>query len=443
MEKKIAGRRKFLTGLMKAGALLPLTGAAGLVKAATPNSLIGTAVTDTPGVYTAGSIPDRVILTITKDPATMASFNWRTGNQVNNTFIEYTAADAKPEFAKNVIRVAATSEAFSFGELHVNQHTVALSGLQPNTLYTYRVGSDNGWSEWLQFTTASQQTGKVSFIYLGDAQVGIRPFWSRVIRKAYAQLPEAALIIHAGDLVNKANNDDEWGQWFEAGNFIHGSIPSMVTPGNHEYTHEDGLPHLSVFWKKQFSLPANGTGNADLEGSVFYADVQGVRFISLNTMMLEEATSDALITAQKEWLETTLKNNPHQWTVVTMHHPVFSTKKGRYNEKVRAHLKPIFDQYKVDIVLQGHDHAYGRGMMKVAPYGTAYVVSVSGSKMYEHEKMEWADIVAGHLQMYHLVSIDQQQLQFRSYLATGELFDSFTLVKRKNKTNKFVEGIKG
>jgi hypothetical protein len=432
MKIKVA-RRKFLSGIVKTGLALPFTGAATLAKAAdTPPPLHS-------GNYTAGMIPDRIMLTITKDPATSAAITWRSGAGINTAFIEYSIADAHPEFAAHVKRVNASSEAFKHDTLDVIYHSVTVYDLQPDTLYTYRVGGDSGWSEWLQFRTATRDAHKLSFIYLGDAQVGIRPFWSRVIRKAYAQLPDAQLIIHAGDLVNRANNDDEWGQWFEAGSYIHGSLSSLVTPGNHEYTHEDGLPHLSLFWKRQFRLPGNGTASDDLEGTVFYSDIQGVRFISLNTMMMEEATSGELIMVQTKWLEQTLEDNPCKWTVVTMHHPVFSTKKGRSNEKVRTYFKPIFDKYKVDIVLQGHDHAYGRGMQQIAPYGTMYVVSVSGSKMYEHEKMEWADVVAGHLQMYHLITIEKDTLSFRSHLATGELFDAFTLEKRRNGTNRITE----
>ncbi|MBW8688312.1 purple acid phosphatase family protein [Chitinophaga rhizophila] len=436
MKTDTLARRSFLSRVVKAGALLPLTGAAAFADSAT------TSIPEQADGYAATQFPDRIILTVTKDPATSAGINWRSAAGIQTSFVEYTTADADPAFAAKATKVNANSTPFHFDQLHVTYHQVTLTGLQPDTLYTYRVGSDSGWSEWLQFRTASAMPGKTSLIYLGDAQVGIRPFWSRVLRKAYAQLPDAQAVIHAGDLVNRANNDDEWGQWFEAGGYIHGSIPSLVTPGNHEYTHEDGLPHLSLFWKPQFGLPANGTGHSALEGTVFYTDIQGVRIISLNTMMMEEATSDTLIAMQVKWLEATLENNPHQWTIVTMHHPVFSTKKGRYNEKVQTHFKPVFDKYRVDIVLQGHDHAYGRGMRHIAPYGTMYVVSVSGSKMYEHEKMEWADVVAGHLQLYQLITIEGDTLAFSSHLATGELFDSFTLKKRRNKPNSCIEGKK-
>jgi len=437
-------RRKFLGNFLKAGSLLPFVGGAALLQPATAAAGSGhsdpTLERFEPIPYPATDIPDRIILTVTDKPATSVTLNWRTANAAGEHYAEYAIADAHPDFAAKAKRVAADARSFRFEQISAAHHRVTLQDLQPATAYTYRVGNDKGWSEWMPFRTAAAGNSKLSFIYLGDAQVGIRPFWSRVIRKAYAQLPDAQLIIHAGDLVNRANKDEEWGQWFEAGGYIHGSIPAIVTPGNHEYTHEDDKPHLSVYWKEQFGLPANGTGDDSLEGSVYYTDIQNVRFISLNTMMLEEAANEAQILKQTAWLEKLLKNNPCKWTCVTMHHPVFSTKKGRDNKEVKTYFKPLFDQYKVDIVLQGHDHAYGRGMHKVAPGGTMYLVTVSGSKMYEYDKsIEWTDVVTGDIQLYSLVTIDNNTLSFRSCLATGEVFDAFDLVKQPGRQNRLIE----
>ena len=297
----------------------------------------------------------------------------------------------------------------------------------------------------MQFRTSEKNTptAKLDFIYLGDAQVGIKPLWSRVVRKAYAAMPDAKLVIHAGDLVNRANKDDEWGDWFAAGGFVHATIPALMTPGNHEYTHEDGKPHLSLYWKTQFRLPSNGPEDELLAGSCYFSDIQGVRMISLNTQMIEEAINDDCIIHQVNWLHKVLKTNPQQWTCVVMHHPVFSTNDHRNNKMVKKHLKPIFDQYKVDIVLQGHDHAYARGMTKVpltnghagSHSGTMYVVSVSGSKMYETNPMEWADTISSHVQLYHTVSINDKVLSFKAFLATGELLDAFDLVKQSGGTS--------
>lgn len=435
---KIA-RRNFLGSTLKMGALLPVLGS--------PAKLLINNNNDND--YTPTDLPDRIILTVTPDMATSITVNWRMADKPGDNLVEYTIADAHPEFIANAVRVKATAKAFRFENVSAINCRITLNELKPETLYAYRVGNETNWSEWMQFRTAKSNTNKanLSFIYLGDAQVGIRPLWSRVIRKAYSNMPDAQLIIHAGDLVNRANEDKEWGDWFGAGGYIHGSTPTLMTPGNHEYTHEDGKPHLSLFWNEQFALPVNGPADELLKGCCYFTDVQGVKIISLNTQMIEEALTEDLIERQVAWLHQTLKHNVQQWTCVVMHHPVYSTKKGRDNKKVRDHLKPIFDQYGVDLVMQGHDHAYARGMNKIAltggaagsRSGTTYIVSVSGSKMYETEPMEWADIIGSHLQVYHSVNIIDNTLAFRSYLATGELFDAFDLVKEKGRQNTMID----
>ena len=433
---KIA-RRNFLSSTVKMGALLPVI--------ASPAKLF----TGSDNEIAAMNIPDRIIMTVTQDPSTMVTLNWRTADIIQPCFAEYAIADAHPEFVANVTRVNATSRPFRIQEIRALNSRVTISGLSPDTLYTYRVGSEKAWSEWFEFRTAKSNAtpAKLSFIYLGDAQVGIKPLWSRVIRKAYAAMPDAQLIIHAGDLVNRANEDHEWADWFAAGSYIHAGIPALMTPGNHEYTHEDGKPHLSLYWNEQFALPVNGPDDALLKGSTYYTDIQGVRIISLNTQMIEEAPSDDCVNKQVTWLHQVLQQNKQQWTCVVMHHPIYSTKKGRDNKRSRDYLKPVFEKYGVDLVLQGHDHAYARGMSKIAltdgtagmHSGTTYVVSVSGSKMYETGPMDWADVIESHVQVYQTIEIDNNTLSFKAYLATGKLLDAFDLVKVKHKQNKLID----
>ena len=100
--------------------------------------------------------------------------------------------------------------------------------------------------------------------------------------------------------------------------------------------------------------------------------------------------------AQTAWLEGLLKDNPNKWTVVTFHHPVYSTTGTRNNPNVRGQWGPLFEKYGVDLVLQGHDHSYGRGNVATARKsstvhnGTVYVVSVSGGKMYDAQR--WREL---------------------------------------------------
>lgn len=389
--------------------------------------------------------PDRIILNVTEDPSTSIAVNWRTENTVSESFAEIILADADPRFVGNAIRSKAKTERVDFEENSANYHSLVFENLTPNSKYAYRVGQGDYWSEWFHFNTAGVAGEDFSFIYYGDVQSNIHTLWSRVVRDAYAKAPDARLMMYAGDLINRANRDVEWGDWFEAGGFIHSMIPGFPSPGNHDhYDTADEVNTISTFWRPQFNLPENGP--VGLEETVYFSDIQGVRFISLNSDQVEESDED--LEKQRVWLEGILEDNPNRWTCVTFHHPIFSPKGTRDNKRMRDTFKPLFDKYKVDLVLQGHDHTYARGMDKIPmegnkKSGTMYVVSVSGPKMTGNqvEKKFWMDRSAVYTQLYHVVSVSKNKIEFESFTATGELYDAFDLIKRKGKINKLVNRI--
>lgn len=387
--------------------------------------------------------PDRIILNVTEDPATSVAVTWRTNKEISKGAAQIAIADAHPAFVAEARTVEASTQALHVGELNANYHSVTFQGLMPNTVYAYRVGDGEHWSEWLQFTTTGKSEDKLTFLYFGDVQTTIFPLWSRVVRQAYRQTPEARLALYAGDLVNRANRDVEWDDWFAAGSFIHGEIPVMPTPGNHDHADTDeGEDRISVFWQPQFTLPENGPKG--LEESCYYTDVQGVRFISINTERYDVSKADRK--SQREWLENLLANNPNRWTCVLMHHPIYSTKRNRDNKILRGDLKPIIDNYRVDLVLQGHDHTYVRGMENIPmengkASGTMYVVSVSGPKMSDVFHADWMERTAGHTQLFHVVTVEGEVLNFKAFTAIGELYDEFELHKSLGNVNKLVNKI--
>lgn len=403
--------------------------------------------------YTPGLMPDRINLTVTEDPSVSAAVTWRTATSVGIAYSEIMPANANPSSVKEAIRITAHTETLvsrddfykemKWKGVTANYHSVVFKNLKPNTLYSYRVGNDDHWSEWFQFRTTSDKSDKFSFLYFGDAQSDLRSMWSKVIRGAYARAPEAKLMLHAGDLVNRDSNDKEWGEWFESGSFIHAMVHNMPSPGNHDYGRGEFVKDLSPFWRYQFTLPENGPRG--LEETCYYTDVQGVRFISLDAYMVEE--SDEYLQKQKIWMDSLLSHNPNKWTCVVFHHPIFSTKTTRDNKRMRATFKPLFDKYKVDLVLQGHDHTYARGMKNIPMdkkgevSGTMYVVSVSGPKMTDHDVAmdTWMDKTAVYTQLYQVITVDNNTLEYRAYTSADELFDAFDLIKRKGKSNRLIE----
>ncbi len=110
--------------------------------------------------------------------------------------------------------------------------------------------------------------------------------------------------------------------------------------------------------------------------------------------------------------------------------------------------KPVFDKYKVDIALQGHDHTYARGRNLQSGTsgqdqagGTMYVVSVSGPKMYEINDERWMDRAAENTQLFQVITIDHDTLRYKAMTVTGQLYDEFDLVKTDGQANRLIDKI--
>ena len=399
-----------------------------------------------------GPRPDRVMLTWAESPATSFSVSWRTDLSVSAGLVEYRLASGAPITAESEREVAeAEREILQVGRVadqHVraNYHSTTISGLLSDTLYAYRVGDGTFWSEWFHVRTASDSPDPFTFIYFGDAQNDVYSQWSRVVRSAYQKAAHARFMVHAGDLVNAAHENLEWGEWFEAAGWINGTLPALPVPGNHEYGHysEDASDrHLSIHWTPQFRLPQNGIEG--LEETVYFIDYQGVRFVGLN--------SNRALEEQAVWLDRVLEENPHPWAILVFHHPVFSSSEGRDNPELRAAWLPVIQKHGVDLVMQGHDHSYARGRWVNASSGsqvvdqqsgTVFVNSVSGPKMYtlkegwdEYEVQLDRDIQ--QTQLFQVVTVSGDSLVFDAYSATGELMDAFTLQKAEaDQPNRFI-----
>jgi hypothetical protein len=382
---------------------------------------------------------ENIILTWKENPAISQAVTWRTNSSLSQPFAEIAPADPSPNFKKNRQKYQAETSELRLDDRLMYYHTVNFVNLQPNTLYAYRVGSGETWSEWFHFRTASDQPDSFEFIFFGDAQNEIFSLWSRVIRSAYAYAPKSRFMIHAGDLVDRANSGRQWDEWFKAGGWIFAMVPSLPVAGNHEYKLGlEGIRTFSKFWKHQFSLPENGIEN--LKETVYYIDYQGVRIISLN--------SNNSLEKQARWLETVLERNPNNWTVIVFHHPVFSSAKGRDNLMVRKLWKPLFDKFEVDLVLQGHDHVYSRGR-RCQNVGnalktnncTVYVTSVSGAKMYRSSPVFSMDRNGENVQLFQVISFANDTMHYEAVTVTGELYDSFRVLIKNDASKLFIEGI--
>jgi hypothetical protein len=382
--------------------------------------------------------PDRVILTWSGDPATSQAVTWRTDASVTRALAEIAKAGDGPDFVKQAKKVDAHTEPLKTDLGLAHYHSVEFTALTPDTMYAYRVGDGFNWSEWNQFRTASEKPAPLEFIYVGDAQNDIYSLWSRLIRQAYSDAPKMRFIVHAGDLINKADRDADWGEWHQAAGWINRSVPSFPVPGNHEYGRQvEGKKANTVNWRPQFTLPGNGVPG--LEETNYYIDVQGVRMIALNSNERQQE--------QAEWLDRLLASNTQRWVIATFHHPIYSAARSRDNKALREMWQPVFDKHAIDLVMTGHDHTYARTNLmtgvnaQTGRNGTVYVVSVSGPKMYNLDRVPQMQRAAEDTQLFQVVRVSGDTLSYEARTARGILYDAFELKKRNGKSNLLVNKV--
>ncbi|MEL6693252.1 MAG: metallophosphoesterase [Pseudomonadota bacterium] len=408
--------------------------------------------------------PDRIVVTLADQPQSRFSVTWRTDETVTETIAQIAIATDDARFDLDAITVSARTEPLNpampelAGTVYAEPmnaglpaahfHSVTFSNLEPDTMYAYRVrGKHGAWSEWFQTRTAAA-SGPVKFVYVGDAQNGVLSHWSRLIRAAYAAAPDADFILHAGDLVNRASRDFEWAEWFKAVSHIHGMIPALPVAGNHEYARLGLSPNqtdrvLSIFWRPQFTLPVEAELPKDLHEVVYdmrYSEDLHVFILS---------TQNSQIEIQADWLDRQLAASDATWKIVSMHHPIFSSGRGRDSADRRAVLLPVLERHDVDLVLQGHDHTYARGAIGQTPerlgwkdsggqVNIMFVNSVSGPKQYDFQEDGWDMYVdegvalarrAENTQFFQIITVDGDTLSYEARTALDELYDDFEMRK--------------
>ncbi len=276
-------------------------------------------------LYRATPMPDRIILTWTGDPAHSQAVNWRTDTSIAKALAQIAVAASGPEFIKKTTDVPAATSPFE-GELGpAHYHSLNFTKLEPATKYVYRVGDGVNWSEWFQFTTASDKPEPFSFIYFGDAQNSVREHWSRVIREAHSDAPKARFMLHAGDLINTGNSDAEWGEWFGAGALLNAMVPS------HRHARQSRVSRATA----RRPIPAancraTGVRNSRCRKTVptvwkkppTGSTIQGTRIISLNS---NESTSSKSIGSATCWPTTHASGRSSRSTTRSIRPPRVAT----------------------------------------------------------------------------------------------------------------------
>jgi predicted MPP superfamily phosphohydrolase len=308
-------------------------------------------------------------------------------------------------------------------------HVVSLTGLSPNTQYYYSIGTSatvlEGTAVNLFRTFPTEGTNKKVRIWsLGDFGIGsTRQANVKNQMKNYIASqgdPYIDLFLWMGDNAYQSGTDAEFQNFVfdrdpaDASAYGYEKImkqtPIYPTPGNHDYGNGSSARRqdLQIPYYDIMTLPTKAeAGGVPSNTESYYSFNYGqIHFVSLDSDRFDEGSASTRFDntkAQITWLKLDLaaaQANPNiKWIIAFWHHPPYS--KGTHDAdtdsqltQVRQNLLPVLEQYKVDLVMNGHSHVYERSRLQKNLYGisTTYNASVNnpedGSNAKSSGKMD-------------------------------------------------------
>ncbi len=232
-------------------------------------------------------------------------------------------------------------------------HELELTGLEPDTVYHYRVVSGPDSTLDASFRSAVRQGSSFRLLVYGDTH-GDSTANHAVVNRIEQVEPFPCLLVHAGD-VTAAGQAAQLAAFFRQERNLVSRACFFPALGNHD---ADSLAN----WYRFLALPNNER---------YYSYRCGnVSFHALNPY---EPFGPG--TAQYEWLLAELCQDSADPTVrhivVVLHTPPYTTNTSYAgNTEVRQHLGPLFERFGVAVVFAGHVHAYEHSLVNGVHYIT-------------------------------------------------------------------------
>ena len=372
------------------------------------------------------------------------TFSSSSAKKVIATSAPNTAPDTQELYAAK--KLDGTPETLTNQSGYYNAH-VALHDLKPNTKYTYHVGAADGssWSSDYTFFTGTASSD-FTFAAFGDPQIGSSGYthndgrgWAKTLDYIAKTAPQTELLVSTGDQVEHANDEFDWSNWADPDNSAAGD-GSSISPvlkeityapaiGNHEGAYSDKVGGVATAagraYNQHFAPPneddnalftrtSDGGTTANRPGGNYWYTYKDVLFIDINSNAYADQAGGNADAAHAAYIKDVIAKHGQgtKWQIVVFHHAIYSPAdhaNDADNSQRRKDLTYTMSQEGVDLVIQGHDHAYSRSYelkatapgqapvkakqneqpgarsVTTGPGGVIYVTadSASGSKYYD------------------------------------------------------------
>jgi 3',5'-cyclic AMP phosphodiesterase CpdA len=211
----------------------------------------------------------------------------------------------------------------------------------------------------------------------------------------------------------------------------------LVALGDNDYTESPASFHEN--WDASFGwLPGAGVrvagvlGNHDVRvqrGRYEYDELaMPNRYYrrAVGPVELYLLDSNSVDAAQTAWLRRSLSRSKARWRIAVFHHPAFTCGGYLSHSEVAARWVPLFERYRVRLVLSGHDHSYQR----FAPRrGVRYVVHGGGSPRHYHLR----SCPAG----YPRRLVGREEQGFLYFVIRGSRLDGYAVDTAGRRTDHF------
>lgn len=371
--------------------------------------------------YKAPEAPSRMLLTFGDADGKNRNVSWMCGEEVHPAALELV-----DDVDGGTSWVDAAGEVFESRGGKAAYYVARLRDLKTGHFYRYRAWTGDEVSKWHSFLVPDDSD--VSFLYVGDIQDSIGGVTNSLLKAAFRCNPDVEFLVCGGDLTERPI-DAYWEESFAGLDSVGQSVPVLTVTGNHDY-----LKGVICKLERRFSL----IHSYFLDSMIGENQVFTVRRGDVQIFCLDSNREFPYLWTQRKWLEEQLEQSKAKWKIVVLHHPLYSIKSTTNNLIQRWMFDDLVRQYGVDIVLQGHEHAYARmthhnAEDKAIP--PIYTVSHCSPKSYHIQFSDAFDKFGVGSRYYQKVHTHRDTLFLTAYDATdGTLYDSLFVVKTATST---------